>query len=282
VHLEDVDVAHPDAGRLECCLAGVVHQVPTPDLAAAVIPEPARTQRAAPDGHVVCATPGGADDRGRGGVADRAALQDRQRIGDHPRAEHLLGRDRPPARRPGVARAVAVVLHRHRGELLGRGVELVEIPGGGHAVDGGHRHALQTLPIGLLGEDGAGEGGGHRLDPDREDPLVAAEPDDLGRLVQRGRAAGAGVLDRDDRDAGDARGLQATLQRAGAAEHGAREHRVDAGYPRVIEGLGHRRPNQLRSRAFGCLPNMLVPTPLTAALMPRLRRTRDRPARCDR
>ena len=101
----------------------------------------ARGRRRGPDAHawpvVVGDHVGAAQHDRRGAVAERAAHQQRERVGDRARGLDLLGGDLAPVLGVRVARAVGVVLDRHADEvLLGQlaGVDALAQP---HRVDRG-------------------------------------------------------------------------------------------------------------------------------------------------
>ena len=76
---------------------------------------------------------GGEHDRAAAVAAD-AAVQLGERVGDHPRALHVVDRDRVAVVGLGIVRRVAARRHRDLGELLDRGAELVHVAAGGHRV----------------------------------------------------------------------------------------------------------------------------------------------------
>src|SRR5262245_62686754 len=88
-----------------------------------------------------------AEDRRPRAVRRRAALEERQRIVDHPGGEYLVEGTRFPVLRAGIVHRVAMVLDAHLGELLARRtVELHVMPA---AVPEHERGGRRTV-LGLL------------------------------------------------------------------------------------------------------------------------------------
>ncbi len=190
--------------------------------------------------------------RGRA-VAGRAAVPERERVGDRPRAHHLLDRDALADLRIRIERAVIVRLHRNFGELpLGQPV-FVHVAAGAHRVERRHHHALIDLPILGFERQRAATELGELLNPDDQHHVVPAAADRRPGFGQGRRTRGAGVLHVDDRHAGEPEGLHDPLARHHSAERGAAIDGVDR--PRRDTGLDDGfldgRPADLRQGLVG-------------------------------
>ena len=86
---------------------------------------------------------GRGEDDGGGPVGLGAAVEQPQRAAHHGRGQDLVDGDLVLEVGVGVEAAVVVVLHRHRGQHLGGGAELVHVPGG----EGGEEHGGRLAPV---------------------------------------------------------------------------------------------------------------------------------------
>ena len=171
-------------------------------------------------------------------------MEQGDRVSHHAAAQNLLNGHGLVVLGPGVAHGMASVLHCHLGHLLVGHAELVLVAGGRHAVDAGHRIALGAVGIRGNGTDGPVEMGSHGLDAESQNPLVPAHLHRFAGFVERGRAAGAGVLNGDNRYLHDADLLEAPGNRPRIAEYRARVDRVDVGglQPSIVQRLDRGLP----------------------------------------
>ena len=100
----------------------------------------------------------GGDDARPSAVGDDAAVELVQRVGHQPRRDDVLDGDRLALLGLGIGGGVVPHGHRHRGQLLGGGAELVHVPPGRHGVvahqgvapqgvvDGGPRGEATSAP----------------------------------------------------------------------------------------------------------------------------------------
>ncbi|MNF73187.1 hypothetical protein D3C84_551820 [compost metagenome] len=171
----------------------------------------------------------------------RAALQQGQRVGDHPRAEHLFQGHLAALLGVLVERAVTAILHRHPGQVRRDGAALMQEAGGAHGIDRRQDHASLGEQVGLLvialHRDGAAAELGQLLDAEHQHPLVLPGEQRMACQVHGGGAAGAGVLDVVDRDAGKAQVADYHLPEDHAAEDVGAVNRLDI--LQLQAGVGH-------------------------------------------
>ena len=70
-----------------------------------------------------------------------------QRVGDHPRVEHILDRDRLAHLRRQIHRGVFAARHRHRRTLRRGGAVLMLMRAGEQRVECGNRRPVGTLEL---------------------------------------------------------------------------------------------------------------------------------------
>ena len=191
------------------------------------------------------------------------------------RIEHVLDGDPVPELRQRVERAVRVVLHRDRGELLaGRAVAL-HVRARDHGVEAGERHAVERLVV-LVGgrreRGGARVAGqvGHLLDAHRQHDVAQAAGDlDEGR-PHRQPARGAGRFDARRRDRPQARGSPrpgspgAPARRTGRSTCSRRTSSPRGPRPRRRSPASPASTIRSRSDFSHSSPNRVIPIPIIA------------------
>ncbi len=195
------------------------------------------------------------NDRGRA-VARRAALQQRERIGDHARGEHLLHGHFLAHLRVGIERAVLAVLDRDARHVLQAHAVIVHVALRSHGIERRHRQPQPHFPIVLVERQRAAAELGQLLDPDHEHDVVGARCDRHHALRHGRRARRARVLDIDDGQSREPEPAHDALPHHRAAARGAGIDRLDA--PRVDAGVLdrrlHRRPAEIGDVRVGIFP----------------------------
>ena len=187
--------------------------------------------------------PGGADDQGGRAVADRGAHGAGEGEDDGLVGQHLLCRHRGTVLAARIVRGGGVVLGGQPGEVLLRRAEAGHVGAGLGGIEvheqaaalgrflAAHGADVVEHPIAVMDVGPAGEGRGdpvrpvgkdHLLGPDDEGDVARSGAQPVQGLKQGGGAGSAGVLDIDDRDAGQAEGAQGDLaaHRVLAFQHG--------------------------------------------------------------
>ena len=174
VALDDVDVTGADASGFVRQAGGRADQLESPDVLAAMVPQPARAQHGRPDHDLAGGAPRRRQHGRSGAVGDRAALQQRERVGDHARGEHLVDGVGRAVLGAVVVDGVAVVLHRDQRQVtVGQAVDRL-VARRSECVEAGKRETRSSFWVGRLRMDRSGEVVGHLLDADGEHVVETA------------------------------------------------------------------------------------------------------------